>query len=67
MAQMVKNVPAMWETRAQYLDGEDPLAQEMATHSSMLAWRIPWTEEPRGLQSMGCNELDLTEQLSTCN
>ena len=53
MAQMVKNVPAMWETRAQYLDGEDPLAQEMATHSSMLAWRIPWTEEPRGLQSMG--------------
>ena len=53
MAQMVKNVPAMWETRAQYLDGEDPLAQEMATHSSILAWEISWAEEPGRLQSMG--------------
>ena len=52
MAQMVKNLPAMWETRVRSLDGEDPLEKRMATHSSFLAWRIPWTEEPGGLQSM---------------
>ena len=52
MAQMVKNRPAMWETRVRSLDGEDPLEKRMATHSSFLAWRIPWTEEPGGLQSM---------------
>ena len=52
-AQMVKNLPAMQETRVRSLSQEDPLEQEMATHSSTLAWRIPWTEEPGGLQSMG--------------
>ena len=53
MAQPVKNLPARLETRVQSLGGEDPLEEEMATHSSILAWRIPWTEEPGGLQSMG--------------
>ena len=53
MAQMVKNLPAMWETRVQSLGWEDPLEKGMATHSSILAWRIPWTKEPGGLQSMG--------------
>ena len=52
MAQMIKNLPAMWETGLRYLDWEDPLEKGMATHSSILAWRIPWTEEPVGLQSM---------------
>ena len=51
--QLVKNLPAMQETRVQFLGGEDPLEKEMATHSSILAWRIPWTEEPGRLQSMG--------------
>ena len=50
---MVKNLPAMRETQVQSLGGEDPLEKEMATHSNILAWRIPWTEEPGGLQSMG--------------
>ena len=50
---MVKNLPAMQDTWAQFLGREDPLQNEMATHSSILAWRIPWTEEPGGLQSMG--------------
>ena len=53
MAQMVKNLPAMQETWVQSLSQEDPLEKEMATHSSILAWRISWTEEPRRLQSMG--------------
>ena len=53
MAQMVKNLPAMQETRVQSLGWEDPLEKEMATHSNILAWRIPWTEEPGGLQSIG--------------
>ena len=53
MAQMVKNLPAMLETQVQSLGGEDPLQNGMATHSRTLAWRIPWTEEPSGLQSMG--------------
>ena len=53
MAQMVKNLPAMWETQAWSLGGEDPLDKVRATHSSVLAWRLPWTEEPGGLQSMG--------------
>ena len=48
---MVK--PAMWETRVQSLGQEDPLEKKMATHSSILAWKIPWTEEPGRLQSMG--------------
>ena len=52
VAQPVKNLPAMKETRVQSLGWEDPLEEEMATHSSILAWGIPWTEEPGGLQSM---------------
>ena len=50
---MVKNLPAIQETRLQSLDQEDPLEKEMASQSSILAWEIPWTEEPGGLQSMG--------------
>ena len=50
---MVKNIPAIQETWVQFLGQEDPLEKGMATHSSILAWRIPWTEEPGGLQSMG--------------
>ena len=62
MAQMIKNLPAMWETWVQSLGQEDPLGKEMATHSSILAWKIPWTEEPGRLQSMGSHkELDTTE------
>ena len=53
MAQRVKNQPAMQETWVQSLGREDPLEKEMATHSSTLAWKIPWAEEPGGLQSMG--------------
>ena len=49
---MVKDLPAMWETWVRPLGWEDPLEMGMATHSSILAWRIPWTEEPGGLQSM---------------
>ena len=60
----VKNPPAMQETRVQSLDQEDPLEKEMAPHSSTLAWRIPWMENPGGLQSMGCKEMDRTEQLT---
>ena len=50
---MVKNLPAMWETRVRSLGWEDPLEKGMATHSSIFAWRIPWAEEPGRLQSMG--------------
>ena len=53
MAQMVKNPPAVQGTWVQSLGWEDPLEKETATHSSILAWRIPWTEEPDRLQSMG--------------
>ena len=53
MAQLVKNLPGMQETQVRSLDQEDPLEEGMATHSSILAWRIPRTEEPGGLQSMG--------------
>ena len=53
MAQRVKRLPARWETRVQSLGQEGPLEKEMATHSSILAWRIPWTEEPGRLQSKG--------------
>ena len=52
MAQIVKNPPAMQETLVGFLGGEDPLEKEMATHSSILAWKIPWTEEPGRLQSV---------------
>ena len=50
---MVKDLPAMQETQVRSLDWEDPLEKEMATHSSTLAWKIPWTEEPGKLESMG--------------
>ena len=53
VAQSVKNLPAVQETWVRSLGWEDPLEEGMATHSSTLAWRIPWTEEPGGLQSMG--------------
>ena len=53
VAQMIKNLPAMRETQVQSLGWEDPLEEVMATHSSILAWRIPWTEETGGLQSTG--------------
>ena len=53
MAQMLKNLPAMQETQLQSLGREDTLKKGMATHYSILAWRIPWTEEPGRLQSMG--------------
>ena len=52
-AQMVKNPPAMQETGVRSLGQEDPAEKEMASHSSILAWRMPWTEEPGGLQSTG--------------
>ena len=52
MAQLVKNLPVVQETWVRFLGQEDPLEKEMATHSSILAWIIPWTEEPGGLQSM---------------
>ena len=51
VAQMVKSLPAVWETRVRYLGREDPLEKEMATQSSILAWKSPWTEEPGSLQS----------------
>ena len=60
VVQLVKNLPAIQETRVQLLDGEDSLEKEMSTHSSILAWRIPWTEEPGRLQSMGSQESDTT-------
>ena len=53
VAQRLKHLPTMWETWVRSLSQEDPLENEIATHSSILAWRIPWTEEPGGLQSMG--------------
>ena len=61
VAQMVKTLPAIQETWVQSLGQEDPLEKEMATHSSILAWKIPWTEEPGGLHPMGLLELDTTE------
>jgi len=64
MAQMVKNLPAMQETWAGFLVQEDPLEKGKATRSSILAWRIPGTEEPGGLQSMGCKESDMTETIT---
>ena len=60
MAQLVKNLPAIQEIRVQSLGQEDLLEKEMATHFTILAWEIPWTEEPGMLQSMGLQELDMT-------
>ena len=58
---MVKSLPLMQETQVQPLGREDPLEKEMATHPSILAWRIPWTEERGGLRSTGSQELDMPE------
>ena len=63
VAQRLKHLPAMRETWVRSPGREDPLEKEMATHSSILAWRIPWTEEPGGLQSKGRKESDTTERL----
>ena len=60
-AQMVKNLPEMQETWVRFQGQEDALEEGVATHSTILAWRIRWTEEPGGLQSMGSQELDTTE------
>ena len=57
MVHTVKNLPAMQETQVQPLGWEDPLEKGMAIHSSILAWRIPWTEEPGGLESMGSQKV----------
>ena len=57
VAQMVKYRPAMWETRVRSLGQEDPLEKGMATHSNILAWRVPWTEEPGGVPSMGSQRI----------
>ena len=59
-AQLVKNLPATQETWVRSLGRDDPLEKEMATHSSVLAWRIPWTEESGRLQSIGSQESDMT-------
>ena len=58
---MVKSLLAMLGTQVQSLIREDPLEKEMATHSSILAWKIPWTDEPGRLQFMGCQESNMTE------
>ena len=60
IAQLVNHLPAMQETWVQYLGWEDPLEKEMATHSSIFAWKIPWTEDPGRLQSTGLQESDMT-------
>ena len=60
VTQLLKNLPTMQEIQVQFLGREDPLEKEMATHSSILAWRIPWTEEPGRLQSMGSQESGTT-------
>ena len=57
-ASLVKNLVAMWEAKVQSLGEEDPLEKGMGTHSTLLAWRVPWTEEPDGLQSMGLQGRD---------
>ena len=65
MAQLVKNLLAMWETWVRSLGWKDPLEKGMITHSSILAWRIPWTEGPRGLWSMGLQRVRHSSWLST--
>ena len=61
---MARNLPAKKETQVQSLDWKDPLQEEMATHSNILVWRIPWTEETAGYSPWGRKESDTTEQLS---
>ena len=67
VAQLVNNPPAMQETWVKFLGQEDPLKKEMAIHSSILAWKIPWTEEPGRVQSMGSKESDMTSRLNHLN
>ena len=69
MALTLKNLPAMQETQVPSLGQEDPLVKEMATHSSILVWRIPWTDEPGRLQSMGLQRSspDTVTILENCN
>ena len=67
VVQMVKNLTAMWETWVRSLGWEGSLEEDMATHSSILAWRIPWTEQPGGQQSMGSQRVDTTERLSAAH
>ena len=64
VSQTIKKLPAMWKTQVQSLGQEDPQEKRMATHSSLLAWRIPWTEEPGRLHSMGLQESYMIEQLT---
>ena len=64
---MVKHLPAMWKNQVQSLGWEDPLEKEMATHSSTLAWKIPWTEEPGRLQSMGLQRVKYDRETSHCS
>ena len=66
VAQLVKNPPTMQETWVQFLGWEDPLEKEMATHSSILAWRVPWTVAWQALLSMGPQELDTTWRRNHC-
>ena len=66
VAQRVKNLSVKQETWVRFLGWEDPLEKEMATHSSILAWRIPWTEEPGGLQSMGLQRVGHNSVTNTC-
>ena len=63
IVQLVKNLPARQETSVQFLSWEDPLEKGMITHSSILAWRMPWAEELGRLQSMGSQESDITQRL----
>ena len=64
VAQSVKNLPAMQETQIQFLGRKDPLEKEMVSHSSILAWKFPWTVEPGRVQSMGSQASDMTWQLN---
>ena len=64
MTQSIKNLPVMQETRVQSLGQEDPLEKGLATHSSMLVWRIPWTEEPGRMLAMGLQRVDMNERLA---
>ena len=64
MAQIIKNLPVIQKTQVRSLDWEDPLEEGRATHSGILAWKIPWREEPSGLQSMDHKDSDTTERLT---
>ena len=67
VAQLLKSLPGMRETQVQSLGGKDPLEKEMATHSSVLAWKIPWTEEPGRLQSVGLQKSQTQQLNNTSN